>query len=311
MLKTDTYYHANGNVNYYFYGGVPIWTPAVQRFRILQQSRGKYDMGIYAQDQWAVTNQLTLTLGLRWDYFNSYVPDQTGGFAGEQDGYWEGVPDYEPWIAPAEPRRGRQRPELEGLQPTPWSRVRPVRQRQDRRQGDARPLHGEARDRNRRDSEPVQHLESSSASRSWTDWNGNYVPIAIWATSARRAARRVQVLATTAVRSATATSVRTTRLPRHTQQGVLEGYGKRDHNWDFTTEVQHELIQGLALTRAGITTRAATIRYAFGQPVQQQGTGDRQHPRGARGLRRVLRHRPLRFRSCRAAAAIGSAVFTT
>ena len=41
------------------------------------------DMGIYAQDQWAVTNKLTLNLGLRWDYFNSYVPAQTGGFAGE------------------------------------------------------------------------------------------------------------------------------------------------------------------------------------------------------------------------------------
>ncbi len=30
--------------------------------------------------------------------------------------------------------------------------------------------------------------------------------------------------------------------------GVLKGYGKRDHNWDFTTEIQHELIQGLAVT---------------------------------------------------------------
>ena len=32
-------------------------------------------MGIYAQDQWAI-HKLTLNLGLRYDYFNGYVPAQ-------------------------------------------------------------------------------------------------------------------------------------------------------------------------------------------------------------------------------------------
>ena len=32
-------------------------------------------MGIYAQDQWAIS-RLTLNLGVRYDYFSGYVPAQ-------------------------------------------------------------------------------------------------------------------------------------------------------------------------------------------------------------------------------------------
>ena len=39
------------------------------------QNRFKHDLGIYAQDQWAV-GRLTLNLGLRYEYFNGYVPAQ-------------------------------------------------------------------------------------------------------------------------------------------------------------------------------------------------------------------------------------------
>ena len=52
--------------------------------------------------------------------------------------------------------------------------------------------------------------------------------------------------------------------------GVLEGYGKRDHNWDFTTEVQHELIQGLAVTAGWYHNTGGYYRYAFGQPFSSK-----------------------------------------
>ena len=37
--------------------------------------RLKADLGIYAQDQWTIRH-LTLNLGLRYDYFNAFVPAQ-------------------------------------------------------------------------------------------------------------------------------------------------------------------------------------------------------------------------------------------
>ncbi len=34
------------------------------------------DLGIYVQDQWSL-DQVTLNLGLRFDYWNGYIPEQT------------------------------------------------------------------------------------------------------------------------------------------------------------------------------------------------------------------------------------------
>ena len=40
------------------------------------ENRIKMDLGLYGQDQWTL-KRLTLNLGLRFDYFNGYVPAQT------------------------------------------------------------------------------------------------------------------------------------------------------------------------------------------------------------------------------------------
>ncbi len=67
-----------------------------------------------------------------------------------------------------------------------------------------------------------------------------------------------------------ATSARTTPARRRYAPGVLEGYGKRDHNWDFTTEIQHELVQGLAVTGGWYHNTGGYYRYAFGQPFSSK-----------------------------------------
>ncbi len=94
--NTNTYWQANQNVAYYFFNTIPIgilqWATPYQT-----DSRVKADMGIYGQDQWKLTNKITLNLGLRWDYFNSYVPAQTAGFDGETDGYFQNPP-VNPWL---------------------------------------------------------------------------------------------------------------------------------------------------------------------------------------------------------------------
>jgi hypothetical protein len=52
---------------------VTVWaTP------LLLREINKANVGLFAQDQWTV-RRLTLNLGLRYDYFNSYVPEQTLG----------------------------------------------------------------------------------------------------------------------------------------------------------------------------------------------------------------------------------------
>src|SRR5262249_49398521 len=84
--NTNTYWQANQNVDYYFYNTIPIgivqWATPYQT-----NSRVKADMGIYGQYQCKITNKETPTLGLRRDYYNSYVPAQTAGFSGKTDEY--------------------------------------------------------------------------------------------------------------------------------------------------------------------------------------------------------------------------------
>jgi hypothetical protein len=68
-------YHVNGGINELFDNGNPIQviaydTPAKQKnyFR---------DDNVYLQDTWTVARRLTLNLGVRYDHFNTYYPQQT------------------------------------------------------------------------------------------------------------------------------------------------------------------------------------------------------------------------------------------
>jgi hypothetical protein len=65
-----------GNVSYRFLGGVPNGvTQYATPYSLLNKMK---TFGVFAQDQW-VLNRLTLNFGLRFDYFNGYVPAQSAG----------------------------------------------------------------------------------------------------------------------------------------------------------------------------------------------------------------------------------------
>jgi Carboxypeptidase regulatory-like domain len=67
----------NGDVNYTFRNGRP--TQVTQWATPLHyKERMKADLGLYAQDQWTIKN-VTLNLGLRFDYINAWVPEQQMG----------------------------------------------------------------------------------------------------------------------------------------------------------------------------------------------------------------------------------------
>ena len=92
---------------------------------------------------------------------------------------------------------------------------------------------------------------------------------------------------------------------------MLNGYGKRDYNWDFTAEVQHQLRTGRRYHRRLLPQHRRLLPLRVRQPVQQQAAGDRQPGGDAGRLRRPSASPRRPIRSCRAAAATRSAAWPT
>ena len=69
---------ANGDINYRFRGRGPDAVPNQVTLVVPREANEimKADSGIFVQDRWTV-KRLTINAGLRFDYVNSYVPEQT------------------------------------------------------------------------------------------------------------------------------------------------------------------------------------------------------------------------------------------
>jgi hypothetical protein len=123
------------NVNYTLRNGVPVsltqWaTPYIERDR-------NKDWGVFVQDQWTL-NRLTLNYGVRYEYFNGYIPatKQPASGAYTQDNVSQpNAPNG--WVPERDFPAVNDAPLWTDINPR-WRSVRPVRQR---------PNGGEARDR--------------------------------------------------------------------------------------------------------------------------------------------------------------------
>jgi hypothetical protein len=214
----------NSDLAYQFLNGVPVQirqnaTPQNRRNNL------KADLGIYGQDRWTV-ERLTLNLGLRFDYFNAYVPDQTaaaGPFVPER--HFGPVYDVPNWknlnsrLGAAYDLFGDGRTALKASVgryngPIGVSNVKIA------------------------DAANPMNASVSSVTRTWTDSNGNYVPdcdLRNFGANGECAAISDQNFGRLNI---------TTRYA----DDVTQGWNVRDYLWDISTEVQHQLRPGLSVT---------------------------------------------------------------
>ncbi|MQA28737.1 MAG: TonB-dependent receptor [Luteitalea sp.] len=237
-LVSDIFLHANGtNVQYTFRNEVPI--SILQRTTPYLTLERTDDLGLYAQDQWRF-NKFTFNYGLRFDYVNGHVPAQEIP-AVPDDKFFDrfpGVPLSNPWV-------GERRFDRVNGVPS-WRDLNP-------RVGVSYDVFGNGRTAVKtslgryvaKTNVDVAKLLNpiatsvNSASRAWTDGNQNYVPDC-----------DLGSLAANGECGAISDQNFGKSNPNAVQWSdeVREGWGVRDYNWEFGTEIQHELSRGLSLT---------------------------------------------------------------
>jgi hypothetical protein len=208
-----------GNVNYNFNHGVPVsiveWATPVRL-----EERLKADVGLFVQDQWTI-KQLTLIPGVRFDYLNAYNPEQ--------------------------PQPANQFVAARTFAPTSclpcWSDLNP-------RLAASYDLFGKGKTAIKMSigryvqGETVGPADtyspantSISATRTWRDANGNYIPDCnLPNTSANGECGPLS-------NAAFGTGVSTTQPDAE----IFNGYGVRPQNWQFVASIQNEVRPGVAI----------------------------------------------------------------
>ena len=214
----------NGDVQYQFRNAVPV---LVEQFATpyRETNAQKADLGVYAQDQWRV-RRVTLNLGVRFDYFNVYVPDQ---------------------YSPAGPWVGERR--FDSVHRLPeWMNINP-------RFGALYDLFGDGRTAlkasigryngplgmgiaNVASGNNPMTTSVNQVNRTWSDSNGNYVPDCdLRNFQANGECGRISNL----------NFGQLNPLATRWSEDVLHGWNARDYTWDVSTEVQHQLTAALSV----------------------------------------------------------------
>ena len=209
-----------GDVNYVLFNSSPI---GLTQFTTpdSQSSRLRMDLGLYAQDQWTIKN-LTLNLGVRFDYLNAHIPAQNfqaGQFIGARSfAAIDNVPnwkDISPRLGVAYDLSGDGRTALKASL--------------------GRYVAGETL--NIAANINPSNTISPSSFRSWVDADGDYVPDADLTNP--EANGEVGPLANASFGQPIVT--------RRWDPDVLEGWGKRGYDWEFSAALQHELTPGVGM----------------------------------------------------------------
>jgi hypothetical protein len=218
------------HLSYRFLNGVP--NQLTQRATPLDRSeRQRMDLGIFAQDRWTV-NRLTLSYGVRFDHFESYFPAQTLG------------------PALLVPNRNLSFPRTPMAN---WSDVTPrlglsydlfgngttALKVSLNKYVTAQGLTGTYGDA----ANPVNRL-ANFVTRAWADGNANFVPDCDLTNPLAQDTRALGgdlcgVVSNTNFGQATPTL--------SYDPAVLNGWGVRPYQWEFSTSVQRQLARGVSL----------------------------------------------------------------
>ncbi|HLG60248.1 MAG TPA: carboxypeptidase regulatory-like domain-containing protein [Vicinamibacterales bacterium] len=222
--------NGNKNVEYAFNRGVPVsLTQWATPYGLKAQNK---DFGFFVQDQWTL-NRMTVTYGIRYEYFAGYVPNQH---------------------VPATPNGWVPERNFAEVKNVPlWKDVDP-------RVGVAYDLFGDGRTALKvalgryvsksgititQSNNPIQ-TSINSVSRQWNDTTfpvgdprrGNFIPDCDLANRALNGECGAMLNQNFGGLGATT---------RYADDALL-GYGARGYNWDFTAELQHQLRPGVSMS---------------------------------------------------------------
>jgi hypothetical protein len=180
----------------------------------------KAALGIYAEDRWALRD-VTFNLGVRFEYLNAYVPAQSipASMFVPAESYPEvlNAPDWKD----ISPRLG--------VAWNLWGKGKTVvRANYGRYMGSESTSTATA-------NNPV-NTRINSATRSWTDANGNFIPDCNLANAAANGEC-----------GTLSAPLGAPNIVTHWSSGVLNGWGVRPHDDEFLVGVKQELHEGLSL----------------------------------------------------------------